>query len=72
MIEPDNKQLSVRRQCELLGLYRSVYYHKSKAKMIEDRDEMVALLVKVQTSRSRWMELAAPWTMFSSRGFGGQ
>ena len=47
MIEPDNKQLSVRRQCELLGLYRSVYYHKSKAKMIEDRDEMVALLVKV-------------------------
>ncbi len=47
MIEPNNKQLSVRRQCDLVGLNRSVYYHKPKARMIERRDEMIALLLKV-------------------------
>jgi putative transposase len=47
MIEPDNKELSVRRQCELVGLNRSVYYHKWQTKVIERRDEMVALLLKV-------------------------
>jgi putative transposase len=28
MIEQENKDLSIKRQCELLGLTRSVYYYK--------------------------------------------
>mgnify|MGYP006953634792 CR=1 FL=1 len=28
MIEPENQDLSVRRQCELLGLPRASYYYK--------------------------------------------
>lgn len=29
LIEPDNKKISITRQCELLGLQRSSYYYKS-------------------------------------------
>ena len=36
MIEPENKKLSVRRQCELLGLARSSYYYRSTCENFED------------------------------------
>ena len=40
MVEPDESQLSVRRQCDLLGLTRSVVYYRSQ----RDRSADLALL----------------------------
>ena len=36
MIEPDHPRLSTARQCRLLGLPRSSYYHRPQAKPVED------------------------------------
>ena len=36
MIEPNNAQLSIRRQCELLGLNRASYYHEPVTETIEN------------------------------------
>ena len=36
MIEPDHPRLSTARQCRLLGLPRSSYYHRAKPKPVED------------------------------------
>jgi putative transposase len=36
MIEPEHPKLSTARQCRLLGLPRSSYYHRPKPKPVED------------------------------------
>ena len=36
MVEPNNSQLSIRRQCELLGLNRASYYHEPATETIEN------------------------------------
>jgi putative transposase len=36
LIEPKNDQLSIRRQCELLGLNRASYYHEPATETVED------------------------------------
>jgi putative transposase len=36
MIEPDHPRLSTARQCRLLGLPRSSYYHRPKPKRVDD------------------------------------
>ena len=43
MIETDNKKLSVRRQCELLGLPRSSYY-RNQAPESQENDELMRLI----------------------------
>ena len=40
MIEPDHAQLSIGRQCELLGLARSTYYYDP----VEEREENLFLM----------------------------
>jgi putative transposase len=40
MIEPDNPQVSIGRQCELLGLARSTYYYEP----VEEREENLLLM----------------------------
>jgi len=49
MIEPNNKQLSVRRQCELLGLPRSNYYRECSGESRENLELM--RLIDEQYSR---------------------
>ena len=36
LIETDNSEISLRRQCELLGLNRSNLYYRSRAESAED------------------------------------
>jgi len=36
LVEPNNSQLSIRRQCELLGLNRASYYHEPATETIEN------------------------------------
>ena len=43
MIETDNKKLSVRRQCELLGLPRSSYY-RNQAPETQENDELMRMI----------------------------
>ena len=40
MIEPDNKKISVVRQCQLLGLNRTSVYYRSKPDRVEDGELM--------------------------------
>lgn len=47
MIDPDNPALSVRKQCEILGVHRSSYYRPSTKKRHKDWDEMTSLILKV-------------------------
>ena len=43
MIETDNKKLSLRRQCELLGLPRSSYY-RNQAPETQENDELMRMI----------------------------
>lgn len=43
MIEPNHRQLSVRRQCELIGLWRSGYYREPKSET-EENLELMSLI----------------------------
>ena len=40
MIEPSHRRLSVRRQCDLIGLPRSSYYREPKTETEENREFM--------------------------------
>ena len=48
MIEPNHKQLSARRQCELIGLQRSSYYREPKPET-EENLELMGLIDKEYT-----------------------
>jgi putative transposase len=48
MIEPNHKQLSLRRQCELIGLPRSSYYREAKTETKENL-ELMSLIDKEYT-----------------------
>jgi len=48
MIEPHDKQLSVRRQCDLIGLQRSSYYRELKSET-EENLELMSLIDKEYT-----------------------
>mgnify|MGYP000359582904 CR=1 FL=1 len=50
MIEPENNQIPVSRQCELVGLARSSYYYKCKEPDEEERELM--RLIKEQYMKS--------------------
>jgi putative transposase len=43
MIEPDHPRISTARQCQLLGLPRSSYYHRPRPKRLEDQALMRAI-----------------------------
>ena len=43
MIEPENEQISIVRQCELVGLPRSSYYYKRK-EVDEEEQELMRLI----------------------------
>lgn len=44
MVEPEHPELSIRRQCELLGISRGTYYYEPKVDQgQEDRDLMLLM-----------------------------
>ncbi len=40
LVEPDNEQISVARQCQLLGLNRTGLYYRGKPESVEDGELM--------------------------------
>ena len=44
MIEPENKDITILRQCELLGLSRSSYYYKPRESKLEDDNKFKRLI----------------------------
>ena len=50
MIEADNPQLSVARQCELLGLARSSLYYQP----VGEKEENLDLMRRIDEAYSRW------------------
>lgn len=49
LVEPDHPELSVRRQCELLGIARSSYYYQPQPECSEQDIELMRLLDKEYT-----------------------
>lgn len=49
MIEPENQQVSIERQCELLGLSRSSYYYQGVEMNIENNETLMKEIITIHT-----------------------
>ena len=46
MIDPSDRKLSIKRQCELIGKSRSYYYYESRHRNAKDIEEMIKRVAK--------------------------
>jgi hypothetical protein len=53
LVEPDNEQISVFRQCQLLGLNRTSLYYRGKPQSVED-GELMRLIKKSNHCLWQW------------------
>lgn len=53
MIEPEHKKLSVREQCELLGLHRSTRYYQPRPQR-QENETLMRRIDELHTARITW------------------